>query len=94
MCFVVLNQRGGLSEQIYLSCQRRPGDGARSVGYAATYKFPDLGYRPTQSHPQILFLTLIVNSLEVFQLILQFRKLGILLWAIATYRWPVTRTLC
>jgi hypothetical protein len=64
---------------MYFSCQRRPEDGARLVGCAATYKFPDLGHRPTQSHSQIFLLALIVNSLEVPQFILQCCQLGTLL---------------
>ena len=78
MGFVVLDQRGGLSEWIYLSCQRRTVDGTRPVGFTETYKFPDLGYRSTQSHPQIFLLALIMNPLEVPQLVLQSCQLAIL----------------
>jgi hypothetical protein len=65
-----------------------------SLEYAATYKFLDLGYRPTQSHPQIFLLALIVNSLEVFQIIVQPRQLAILVQTIITQRWTVAGTVC
>ena len=71
MCFVVFDQRNGLSEQFYSPCQQKPGDGTRSIEYAATYKLLDLGYGPAQSHPQIFLLTLIVDTLEVSQLVVQ-----------------------
>jgi hypothetical protein len=49
--------------------QQKPGDGTKPVGYAVTYKLLDLDYRPAKSHPQIFLLTLIVDSLEVFEIV-------------------------
>ena len=67
--------------------------GTGSFGYAATYKFLDLGYRPAQSHPQIFLLALIMHSLEVPQLVLQTLQLAILLEAFVTCRRAVARTM-
>ena len=58
-----------------------------------TYKFLNLGYRPTQCHPQIFFLTLIVDSLEVSQFVVQSCQLAIVVQVIVTWGRAMARNL-
>lgn len=57
-----------------------------------TYKLLDLGYRPAQSHPQILLLALIVDPLEVSQFVAQPCQLAIVVQTIVTRGWAMART--
>ena len=74
-------------------CQRKSGYETKPVGCAVTYKLLDLGYRPTQGHPQILLLALILNSPEVSQLVLQSCQLAIVMETIGAWRRAMARTI-